>query len=60
MIAYPVTTCFIRGSSDSMTEEGIADGDMLIVDSSLTAGAGDIVVASLAGQVYGLLYISEE
>ncbi|MFC6361993.1 MULTISPECIES: S24 family peptidase [Tatumella] len=43
-----------------MTEEGIADGDMLIVDSSLTAGAGDIVVASLAGQVYGLLYISEE
>lgn len=33
-----------------MTEGGIDDGDMLIVDSSLTAGHGDIVVAAVSGE----------
>lgn len=33
-----------------MIEGGIDDGDMLIVDSSLKAGHGDIVVAAVTGE----------
>ncbi len=50
LVSHPGATYFIRVSGDSMTEGGIDDGDMLIVDSSLTAGHGDIVVAAVSGE----------
>ncbi|WP_294900345.1 translesion error-prone DNA polymerase V autoproteolytic subunit [Tatumella sp. UBA2305] len=50
LVNHPGATYFIRVSGDSMTEGGIDDGDMLIVDSSLTAGHGDIVVAAVSGE----------
>lgn len=32
-----------------MTEAGIGDGDLLVVDSSRTTGHGDIVIAAVEG-----------
>ena len=33
-----------------MTEAGIGDADLLVVDSSRTAGHGDIVIAAVEGE----------
>ncbi|MEN5015827.1 translesion error-prone DNA polymerase V autoproteolytic subunit [Erwinia sp. Eh17-17] len=49
-IKHPSATYFIKVSGDSMCGAGIADGDLLIVDRSLTAVHGDIVVAAVAGE----------
>ena len=50
LVAHPSSTYFIKVSGDSMIEGGINDGDMLVVDSSLKAEHGDIIVAALAGE----------
>ncbi|HIJ65541.1 MAG TPA: transcriptional repressor LexA [Candidatus Hydrogenedentes bacterium] len=42
--AKPAAYC-LRVSGDSMIEDGILDGDVIIVDQSLTPMPGDIVVA---------------
>lgn len=49
-IKHPSATYFIKVSGDSMRGAGIGDGDLLIVDRSLTAVHGDIVVAAVAGE----------
>lgn len=48
--SHPCSTYFIRVSGDSMIEGGINDGDMLVVDSSVSAEHGDITVAAIAGE----------
>lgn len=50
MVQHPSATYFVRVSGESMIEAGINDGDMLVVDSSLTASHGDIVVAAVHGE----------
>lgn len=50
LVSHPGATYFIKVSGDSMIEAGINDGDMLVVDSSLKAEHGDIVVAALSGE----------
>lgn len=50
LVSHPGSTYFIKVSGDSMIEGGINDGDMLVVDSSLKAGHGDLVVAALSGE----------
>lgn len=45
LIAHPSATL----SGDSMTGAGIGDGDLLVVDRSLSASHGDIVIAAVAG-----------
>ncbi|SFN30640.1 SOS response UmuD protein. Serine peptidase. MEROPS family S24 [Izhakiella capsodis] len=50
LVQRPSATYFVRVSGDSMVDAGISDGDMLVVDSSLTAGHGDIVIASVGGE----------
>ncbi|WP_275554777.1 translesion error-prone DNA polymerase V autoproteolytic subunit [Mixta sp. Marseille-Q2659] len=50
MIPRPAATYFVRVSGESMIEAGINDGDMLVVDSALTARDGDIVVAAVEGE----------
>ncbi|BDH46004.1 DNA polymerase V subunit UmuD [Salmonella enterica subsp. enterica serovar Choleraesuis] len=50
VIKHPCATYFIRVSGDSMIGAGIGDGDLLVVDRSLSAGHGDIVVAAIAGE----------
>jgi DNA polymerase V len=47
LVQRPAATYFVRVSGDSMIEAGINDGDMLVVDSSITAKHGDIVVAAV-------------
>jgi len=45
LIKHPAATFFVRVSGDSMVGAGINDGDMLIVDRSLDAKDGDVVLA---------------
>lgn len=50
LIKRPSATYLIRVSGDSMIEGGISDGDLLIVDSSVTPQHGDIIVAAINGE----------
>lgn len=50
LVQRPSATYFVRVSGDSMIEGGINDGDMLVVDCSLTAEHGDIVIAAVEGE----------
>ena len=47
MIRNPETTFYGRVSGDSMVDAGVGDGDIAVIDRSLLAHAGDIVVASV-------------
>ena len=49
LIRHPASTFFLRVSGDSMTGAGIHDGDLLVVDRSLDAKPGRIVIAILDG-----------
>jgi DNA polymerase V len=44
-------TFFVRVAGDSMTEAGIHDGDLLVVDRSVEPEGGDVVVAALDGEL---------
>lgn len=48
VVKRPAATFFMRVSGGSMVEAGIEDGDLLVVDRSLTAREGDIVVACIS------------
>ncbi len=50
IVRRPESTFFMRVAGDSMVGAGIFDGDLLIVDRSLEAKSGDIVVAILDGE----------
>ncbi|EXU75642.1 translesion error-prone DNA polymerase V autoproteolytic subunit [Erwinia mallotivora] len=50
VVKHPSATYFVRVSGDSMLGAGISDGDLLVVDRSLSAEHGDIVVAAIAGE----------
>ena len=50
VVKHPSATYFVRVSGDSMIGTGISDGDLLVVDRSLSAEHGDIVVAAVAGE----------
>ena len=51
LIRQPEATFFAKASGDSMTGAGIFDGDMLIVDRSITATDGKIVIAVVNGEL---------
>jgi DNA polymerase V len=46
------TTYFVKAEGDSMIGAGIFDGTMLVVDKSLEALDGDIVVAFINGECF--------
>jgi DNA polymerase V len=50
LIKHPAATFFIRVEGDSMIHAGIFSGDTLIVDRSLQAASGRVVVAVLNGE----------
>lgn len=50
-IKHPAATFFVRAEGDSMVEAGIYPGDILVVDRSLQAAHGDIVIASVHGEL---------
>lgn len=49
-IRHEAATFLLRVEGDSMIEAGIHAGDILVVDRSLNAVHGDIVVAAVAGE----------
>lgn len=49
-IRHPAATYFVRARGDSMLGAGIADGDVLVVDRSLAATNGAIIIAALDGE----------
>lgn len=50
LVAHPSATFFVRVEGHSMRDAHIYDGDVLIVDRSLQAETGSIVVAILNGE----------
>lgn len=50
LIARPAATFFLRVSGASMIDAGIFDGDILVVDRSIEAKDGMIVVACVDGE----------
>jgi DNA polymerase V len=49
LVRNPAATFFLIVSGDSMTGEGINDGDMVVVDRSVEPRTGSIVVAAIEG-----------
>ncbi len=49
LITHPASTFFLRVSGHSMNGAGIQNGDLLVVDRSLEAKPGRIVIAVLEG-----------
>lgn len=47
LIQHRDSTFFVRAKGNSMVGAGIFDGDLLVVDRSLTPSSGDIVIAVL-------------
>ena len=50
LISNPFSTFFLRVKGDSMINAGIKDKDLIIVDKSLIAKPGDIVIAMVDGE----------
>jgi DNA polymerase V len=50
LISHPASTFFVRVQGDSMNDANIHSGDILIVDKSLDAKPGDVVIAQLDGE----------
>ena len=50
LVRRPVSTYYLRVEGDSMTGAGISAGDIVVVDRSLDARNGDIVVAAVDGE----------
>ncbi len=51
LIRHPAASYLARARGDSMEGCGIFDGDLLIVDRSLEAQHGQIIIAALDGQL---------
>ncbi|MCX8502313.1 MAG: S24 family peptidase, partial [Alphaproteobacteria bacterium] len=49
LMPRPAASFLLWASGDSMVEAGILDGDLLVVDRSITPTSGQIVVAVLDG-----------
>lgn len=50
LVDHPAATFFVRVQGESMSGAGLASGDILIVDRSLSPQSGKIVVALLNGE----------
>ena len=50
LISNPFSTFFLRVKGDSMVNAGINDKDLIIVDKSLTAKPGNIIIAMIDGE----------
>ena len=50
LISNPFSTFFLRVKGDSMINAGIKDKDLIIVDKSLSARPGNIIIAMIDGE----------
>jgi DNA polymerase V len=51
LVRNHAATFFVRAAGDSMIQAGIHDGDLLVVDRSLTPGNGSVVIAAVEGEL---------
>jgi DNA polymerase V len=51
LVKHPASTFFVRVQGDSMEGVGIFSGDILVVDRSVEARSGKIVVAAVNGEM---------
>lgn len=51
MVQHPAATFFVRVEGESMRDAGIHSGDILVVDRSVEAAHGKIVVAVVNGEL---------
>lgn len=49
-VSHPAATYYVRAKGNSMLGAGIHDGDLLIVDRSMRAVHGAVVIASVDGE----------
>ncbi|QKJ09400.1 translesion error-prone DNA polymerase V autoproteolytic subunit (plasmid) [Yersinia massiliensis] len=49
-VLNPVSTFYLTAQGESMVQAGILSGDLLVVDKSLQAEHGDIIIAALDGE----------
>ena len=50
LVPHPASTFYGRVSGDSMIEEGIEPGDLLVIDRSIEPSDGDLAVCCLDGE----------
>lgn len=50
LISNPTATYFVRVQGTSMIDAGIFEGDMLVIDRSITPAVGMIVLAEIEGE----------
>lgn len=51
VILHPSATYYVRAEGESMNQYGIFSGDLLVVDRALEPQHGDVVIASLNGEL---------
>ena len=51
LVRHPIATFFVRAAGDSMEGAGIRDGDILVVDRSLDARDGSIIIAGVNNEI---------
>ena len=51
LVKNPAATFIVKASGSSMSEAGILSGDLLIVDRSISPRNGNIVIASVLGDL---------
>jgi len=51
LVKHPAATFFLTASGDSMINAGISSGDILVVDRSLDAVHGKIIIAAVDGEL---------
>ncbi len=59
LVEHPASTFFVRVEGDSMNGAGIYHGDILVIDKSLKAHSGDIVIAYFEGGFTVKRYVSK-
>jgi DNA polymerase V len=60
LVEHPASTFFVRVEGDSMTGAGIYHGDILVIDKSLQAHSGDIIIAYYEGAFTVKRYICKD
>ena len=51
LVKHPTATFFVKAAGESMLNAGIHPGDILVVDRSLEAKHGKIIIAAIDGQL---------
>ncbi|NIP30327.1 MAG: translesion error-prone DNA polymerase V autoproteolytic subunit [Candidatus Dadabacteria bacterium] len=51
LVTNPESTFFMRVATDSMSNDGIANGDLIVVDRSANPSDGKVVVGALNGEL---------